>query len=825
MQFVKLILKGYVPLSLRNINYFEYTITSIWQLIIGTNGSGKSSVMRQLSPLPAEKNDFNVPGGKEVYFRHHGKNYKAISDFTRGNHHELWDLDEEVNLNPGRTQTVQKQLVKKLFGLTPELMDVLLGQELFTQMPALLRRDWLLELSQMDLDFGMKVFNKLKTKGRDMQGAARHLSKRLADEIEKLPKEVELEGLNEHVERLTIGLNEMLALRLPKAPNPEEAKKLLNEANASVKKLSQTILRSTMPPPYSKGLADVAALNKLSHETDRELERTSTALRFLYAQHAQYSDILNAMEAANVTGLEDFQAKITEQEIERDKVWAKCRQFKLTEKVDELSVLSQGVVPMIEDILAEIPVNYEQRFNKMNATELREAVMAVRQEVSKYTSFVDDISHKLNHRNDAALAECPECNHSWQFGFSEAEVSRYQTMLDNNLAALKTCEAKEKELSELEKDQSHYMACLRRMNQVFKQNPSMQMLWDAISTHWQSGQYPMRLRQLLNEWEIDLRLSLDVFERNKVIADQQQAFQDATGRESGNAAVFQEKMAKLQQDINETLTKKIQLTEILDDAENYRAALQRFLNDSHALNAAIQEMDKCLNNHLTAISQEQLRQLIAENQKTLANASQLLQRAAQSRAVIADISKSKEQAHRDAEVFAVLAQELSPVDGLIAEQLKHFIGQFTEQINKAIAYVWTYPLKVLPCGHDDSELDYKFPLHCHDGGRLVPDIVKGSSSQVDIVNFAFRLVVMLYKDMTDFPLYLDELAPSLDEKHRLNIIEFVKHLIDTRRCSQMFMIGHYVASTSVFTRAETCVMDDTNILTLPGIYNQHVVMR
>jgi ABC-type hemin transport system ATPase subunit len=122
-------------------------------------------------------------------------------------------------------------------------------------------------------------------------------------------------------------------------------------------------------------------------------------------------------------------------------------------------------------------------------------------------------------------------------------------------------------------------------------------------------------------------------------------------------------------------------------------------------------------------------------------------------------------------------------------------------------------------------LDYEFPLSVNLHALTVPDVSKGSSSQVDIVNFAFKIVVMMFLDMQDYPLYLDELAPSLDEQHRLNIIMFVKDFLEMRSASQLFMISHYAAMHGAFAQTDICVMDSTNVISLPAHFNQTVVIE
>jgi recombinational DNA repair ATPase RecF len=102
--FVKEItLKGYNRLSnLNNFNLIKVKFTKKIQAILGTNGSGKSSFIEELSPLPAEAKNFTKDGYKEIIYLHKGKTYVLKSSFNPVVHSFLVD-DEE--LNPGGTIT------------------------------------------------------------------------------------------------------------------------------------------------------------------------------------------------------------------------------------------------------------------------------------------------------------------------------------------------------------------------------------------------------------------------------------------------------------------------------------------------------------------------------------------------------------------------------------------------------------------------------------------------------------------------------------------------------------------------------------------------
>ena len=186
MKIERLELFGYTRLMLTNIQKFVYTPDMPFQIILGTNGSGKSSVLYELSPLPAQSGQYTKDGLKRVFISHKGSEYVLESTFKHGNKHSFKKDGEE--LNPGGTGMVQKDLCKREFNYTQELHELLIGDVLFTDMAPMKRREWITMLDSADYHFPLSVYNKWRTLARDHQGTLKHLKHLLATETNNLLK-------------------------------------------------------------------------------------------------------------------------------------------------------------------------------------------------------------------------------------------------------------------------------------------------------------------------------------------------------------------------------------------------------------------------------------------------------------------------------------------------------------------------------------------------------------------------------------------------------------------------------------------------------------
>ena len=178
MKILKLTLKGCHRLELSGIRKITITPDTNVLMILGTNGSGKSSLMDLLSPLPADKNDFDKDGYKEIELLHHDVKYTLKSDFKEGKHSFFNHLTQE-ELNIGGTITQQTQLVKDYFNYTDKIHRLLTGKDKFTDMSPLKRKEWFTLLCDTDYTYAISVYNKVKEKKRDIEGALKKLKQYL----------------------------------------------------------------------------------------------------------------------------------------------------------------------------------------------------------------------------------------------------------------------------------------------------------------------------------------------------------------------------------------------------------------------------------------------------------------------------------------------------------------------------------------------------------------------------------------------------------------------------------------------------------------------
>ena len=192
--------------------------------------------------------------------------------------------------------------------------------------------------------------------------------------------------------------------------------------------------------------------------------------------------------------------------------------------------------------------------------------------------------------------------------------------------------------------------------------------------------------------------------------------------------------------------------------------------------------------------------------------------------IISDLQRETSKLQDQHRALSLLTTAISPTEGIIADRLREAIFSIIDQMNTVIASVWSYDLRVQECGFEGADLDYRFPVIVESPDDLVSDISKCSKGQMEIINIAFKLTAMLYLNLLDYPLFLDEPGEGFDEQHRDQIMSLIRSMLDSGHYSQLFMVSHIATSHGAFLDAQALVLDASNI-TVPGTFNEHALLE
>ena len=817
MRILGLELVGYKRLMLSNIHRFIYTPESHYQLILGTNGSGKSSVLNELSPLPAKSNDFVKDGYKKITLEHRGSMYILTSTFKSSNKHSF--LRDGNECNEGGTGKVQEKLVEETFGLTQELHELLIGQTLFTDLAPLKRREWCTRLSSADYRFALALYQKLKIAARDSQGALKHVKKRLLDETQRLTEATSDKTVEARVAKLHEEITALLYARIPNAPTYDTVRNTLETALERTVTLSETIIRNKCKLASQNTWSSAQTLRDAEGALKGQLEDTQRKLTHYTDEFVELDSFLKGL---NVEGPEgDLTMAFLDAEQQLDLASQPTVQFHHFH--DPVAMLSD-TVEVLDQLVAlfkQLPDNQDRRYSRDSVQQANALLTTLRNELDQAKLKAAQAESRITLLKSAKELECPNCHYVWKDGYSDDELKRLLHLLEECAGIETSRQAKVKKLEAFQEEAETYAGLYRQFRGLVASYPRLKPLWDYILQEGLLVNSPQSRLEVFYLWQRDL-------EKASKKAQAQAQYTKLTElmekQQHAEGAHFNLRLNKLHNAI-ETATSELETLRVrYRKTKAYADTLSSLERATEELNTLVGELDQLVLQAFDALSNDVVDRDVTIKQTQLGLEQRKLNERVALEGVVEDLNRSVASLDGEFEARQLLVKAMSPEGGLIADQLKNSIGCLIAQVNSIIASIWTYDLTVAPCGLESGDLDYKFPLEVGGATNRVPDIKFGSKAQREIVNFAFQLTAMLYLELDDYPLYLDELGASFDEQHRQNLIAFIKQLMDTKRHSMLLMVSHYADNWAAFPGAEYLVLDGTNIA-VPTGHNQHVSLQ
>lgn len=831
MKLIKAILQGYKRLALNNIHYIEITPESKIQLILGTNGSGKSSLVKELSPLPALHQEFTKDGFKIIEYTHNNSHYLLKSLFTNSGNsfHFIKDGEE---LNKGLTQTVYRELVRKEFGITIDIHELLIGENKFHSMSVAERRHWFTRISDSDYTYAIQYYMRLKEQYRDIQGTIKLQQSRLVQESEKLLQPDEEEKYRYEIKLFSQLLSNLLELKTPGTLSKVELNSKISQTELRLSTLSQALLKHKTSFPNHESFLSLEAIDSCLVETQALVHSKQRHIDELYAKIAKHQSTLNALKDTNISSFSDIDKSI---ETLLQDIQIKKKEIHLplvfNEPNEALTAL-MDVYDYLTDIVTRIEVNDYQE-SRIYTRELYQVNLDrktnLNQIKAKHTSLLNDcivIKRELEHFRDHNELECPECNHKWIKGYDEV---KYQTNLKLIDAITADIEASTKELEKIDiylEKANHYFDLFRSYTHIQKACSILTPLWNYITLNEIIFKAPATITRIVETLKIDLQIAVqlqgmevklkEMFELKATLANNQEAsivsVQSAIDELNNKLYLENQSLQLCKQQVI-----KLNL---------YKSSTKAIESINDEILSILHERDIATDKFIELSKRDTLNKGIELTRMELSTRETIISRIDIQRAVVANIQLQLLELTDKAEVLKIAVKELSPTEGLIAKGLTGFINHFVHQINTFIRKIWLYPLELIPIAPDeDVDLDYKFAVKVNDD-HIVPDISKGSSGMKEIIDLAFRVCSMPYLKLNTAPIYLDEFSVHLDSSHRQAAHYAIGNLINSSDYSQIFMISHYENSYGSLKNTDVTVLCPSNIgIPKDMVYNKHVIMH
>lgn len=819
MKIVKLTLVGYKRLLLNNIKEFTYTPNSPYQIILGRNGSGKSSLLAELSPLPGVPANYIKGGSKTIEIEHRNSHYVLSSVFSGsgGKHSFLKDGEE---LNPGGTAAIQREMVRREFNYSPEIHALLIGEERFTTMTPARRREWITSLSDTDLTYAVKIYNVLRGKARDAIGALRHVNNRLASETNKLMSIEDAKELESRVKEISDELTVLMENRVPNLPAYHPTLDSLERNMRRIQECAHEILSLVSPRPRGFSFQNDEQLLQSLNEIRAKISVAESLLKRATDDHGEMEKLLETIQTYSAGSIEDLKRRQGELEKQVAELEKSIERFRI-ENAEEKVADSAEALPVLVEILTEIKDNSDKRYNRADLQKAKQASETLRNEIDRRKNLIRQCLERIDHIKNARETNCPKCGYTWKEGVSEGQLEKLEALIAEHSKQQEELEKELEKHNQYIEEAEEWAAQYRRFSQLAAHYPRLRQLWDDFLENERLVVNPSGQFHVLTTWERDLATCRQLEQVKQELERLSLALKSADS--SSDTQHLQERFMRLEDEIGARTTELVELRRQQNELEVYSKKVMRMIELNYEMRTLIKTVEEQYDTLVSVLRNQEINQAIQANQSTLAHLQHRLNEKSNLENILKDLQKSADALSVDSKALDLLVECLSPHDGLIAEQLTSFIVFLVEQMNEIIEQIWTYDLFVLPCGVESGELDYRFPLQVRTKDNQVPDVSKASDGQMEIIDFAFKVVAMIYLNLEGYPLYLDELGRACDEQHRANIVNYLKRLMDARRHQQLFYISHFAFSYGAMAGSEVLVLDSANI-TVPANHNKHVTM-
>ncbi len=829
MQIKLLRLKSYKRLMRSGIQSFEWTPTKQLMLIIGSNGSGKSSIMDEMSPIPARHKAFVKGGEKEFHCYHNGNQYilKSVYDHGTGRHSFIRN-DEE--LNSGGTFKIQEDLCLQEFGLTREIHDIMTGRTLFTDLSTADRRKLLTKMSVVNLDYAFDIFQKLKIESRSQKGTVDTITRRLVNENHDIPSDAEMQLMRESNLKLNERLNQLFTARQPNVKqgfnNEEEAANAL----ANLVERAKSILykypkvpagfnaRSREEFAAEKQLVSgqCSAIQAVIHRMAEELEsiRGSSTVEFEVSPE-QISNL-----ETEILALEKV---VLEGQAELDGIAGELPVFSLDITNEPMRRLD-GMFSRWMSSINAFPENADGYISRQVYEQVLQNVQGNVAKRRQMDAAYQTASQRLSRLKGCDTVVCVKCEHEFRPGVDESEGPRleeYISQLATKMDEIDLAVKQDEEYIDLFKE---YRTHVSNFAGIQNEYSDFGVLWDHLSKSQVMFRTPKALIVSASRWHETMKKLIDVRLGSARLESLQTRLRTLKEIDSDSVAYTRKRMLELEHSISDKYREQTEVTQFYREIEQGERDIESMNREINTLLERYAEWHSRAMTHAEWLLDKAFESEITETQLQLAEGTRRLNISEQRETSIRVLENEVNSAKEVASDLNLLIKALSPNGGLLGKYLMGFMQGVVSYVNAFIGEVWTYPMEVMPSKVEKDELDYNFPLNVSNGAVIADDISLGSDSQLEMVNFSFEQAIRKFLGMEDYPLFLDEFGRTFDEQHRANLIPFISRLIENGHYSQIFYISHFSSEHGAFNSAEYMVLDPTNI-TVPVQFNKNVVIR
>lgn len=851
MRINRILLKGYKRFRLDNIGQLEAEFPSNVTVIIGSNGSGKSSLLSELCPLPGVRTDFEVDGRKELDITHNGKSYQLISDFSnKSSPHSF--IEDGVELNIGHTTDIQNELVLKYFGITSSIRDLIYNKIKLTKTTKAERRNLFLKIAPMDLSLILDTHKKTLGKIKDCKANLTLLyTKKNNLESKMMSKEVldnnintknKLKSQSTALQELILGLTQHI--ETIKNTYKED---LLYNGSIDTYKIHQAYLQ------LRRNLLNYTCVAR-GDKYEKEKEKLNSELSKL---HEKKENSLKAIEALT-NEIEEFNKHLDSNENSRSANAIEKDIQEIDSALTELTVSDIEPIPeneyqihfdYIETIKSCIDTFIDCNTKMLPIDELyekRSKVRELRQSLDSYSISINslkdstiEMENELTSLKEKAHipAEC-----TMKCGLRSIFSLRSNKLNEKIKSAKDDLMNKENERNKLSEEYKKLIDLLTpfikyKLVDTFNRiknclcNSKFNLYKDDNDLIDKINNQPVKLLADMNEI---MKMSDIIHKRNNLLDKRKLLETELSAIVSSSnvsTSFIKKELDKKTIKLGKELQNKVNIDKQLEKVNDIWNKYQSYSTDLKLIKELQENYDRGerslvvkkaieywtnLRNQYSKKNddiQEELRQI-----ETVIKEQEMLKHTYDT-----EIIPSIDKITKDREVLNKIEYALSPNTGIPHDTMVKYLNIMINNVNYFLSQIWSYKMQLDTVSNDDK-LDYGFPLTVYHSQSK--DISLLSDGQCEVIDLVWVLAILLQMNLLkNIPFYADEISRCMDTYHRGKTLAFLNSLIDSNLISQLFIINHFAAISEGFTDSNVVCLNNDNLNDLPSNTNEFVKIK
>lgn len=838
MKLVKVIIQGLKYFTLSEIKKIEIDLKAPVNIILGSNGSGKSSLLRAIGFLPANRKDYHQDGFIEHYFKDNENEIVLGSYFKNKSKPHSFKLNGE-ELNPSGVTQIQIELLEKHLRYTENVRDLSFMMMDFVHMTASQRKEFFVNTSPVDLSFTMDTFKRVSSKLREISNNVTLLHSRREELSSKLLSNEEYSSLNREVKSLEddiTWINKYIYGLAPFITDIKNKRKMLEDPKVDVDKVISDLKGIYKHLPYFSTL-DKDNVEENSITLKNTIYHLSLNRDTLVSDIRVKSDEVDKLEASiKEANIDNKLSKETELSSLLNLIKENTPSDKYLTLDDKLvESTTDNEIDEIRNILSNVMIESVDRLlSTERFTRAKNLLRLHDERIGNGTAKIEMVDERIKELSQVALpnSTCTmTCGlkslHEKTHGNVKDKVESLSKSRDKMIKLLNTLKYKRANLSKIVENNTLVRKSISViLDSVYHKYPIVSSVLDKEQfTNYLVFQPGTIISLIVNTLEnnrrriLYLKYKAEADKLNQEILVLKAKTNVSKKYLEDTLTKTKEVVSKMIKDLNtldktisdtkELLSRTNHLKSITEMVKHYKSEVDS-LFEVKVLDANIKYHED-LYSTLSLIKDRYNDKRITLEIKLKENDSTLSK--------YQEIKSTLEEVEKDRWKYELIQAATSP-QGIPKKYLLEYINSSIVTVNRLLANIFSYPLELSEVS-DTEDINFMFPVTTESG--RTDDLKFLSTGQKQIVNLAWNLShLMRLSSLNVIPLVLDEIRSGMDHGHSGKLLTFIQSLVDQGIVSQVMMVDHGSLCLQSFSNCDYICLREDGCLLPDAPLNTHV---